>query len=73
MGGCLAGREDTGSCVLYNLVVLDLAFRVDEDDAVLVLLNLVVFNQELLLAFDNENTFTALRVENVVVHDARLA
>ena len=69
----LAGWEDSRSCVLYNLVVLDLALWVDENDAVLVLLDLIVFDQKLLLAFDYENTFSALRVENVIVHDTRLA
>ena len=56
----LAGRKDSRSCVLYNLVVLDFALGVDEDNAILVLLDLIVFNQKLLLAFNNENTLSTL-------------
>ena len=39
------GRENARARILFNLVVLDFAMRVHQHDPVLVLLDLVVFDQ----------------------------
>ena len=58
---------------MHNLVAFDLAVRVHQHHAVLVRLNLVVFDQKLLFAFHNEDSFAAFRVKDVIVHDPGLA
>lgn len=58
---------------MHNFVAFDLAIGVDEDNAILVALNLVVLDKQVSLALDDENALSALRVEDIVVHDASLA
>lgn len=65
----VAGRKHARPRVLLNFVVFNLSEGVDEDDTVLVQLNLIVFDEQVRLSFDDEDAFATLRVEDVVVHD----
>ena len=69
---CLLRCHDPCSVVLFDVVRNNLALRINQDNAVIVALNLVIFDYEITFTINNEDPFL-FWVFNVIELDLRFA
>ena len=70
--GCVLLSQETAGIIIENLVILDKSFAVNQDDSIEVIIDGILFNEQLLFTLNNEDALT-LRIFYHIEFDLRLA